>query len=102
MYLVQCFLPLHDNERKRFPREMFDAECRMLMARFGGLTAYTRAPLEGLWTDSAEGTTRDDLIIYEVMVEHLDWQWWGQYRSELERRYRQQQIVIRAQAIELL
>ena len=102
MFLVQCFLPLYDNERQRFPREMFEAETRTLTARFGGLTGYTRAPVEGLWDDGSESTVRDELIIYEVMTDDLDREWWRDYRRQLEHRFRQDHIIVRAQPTESL
>jgi len=44
-----------------------------LTDKFGGLTAHTRAPAQGLWqADSGDAPTRDDIIIYQVMVESLD------------------------------
>jgi hypothetical protein len=36
------------------------------------------------------------------MVEALDRRWWKNYRTELEQLFRQDQIVIRAQAYEPL
>jgi hypothetical protein len=101
-YLVQCFLPLRDNDNRTFPREMYDAERRALTTKFGGLTEYTRAPAEGLWKDGATETMHDDLIVYEVMTRDLDREWWATYRTGLQRRFRQKRIVVRAHAMELL
>jgi hypothetical protein len=70
--------------------------------RFGGLTAHTRAPAEGLWKDDAASTTRDDIVIYEVMAEELDEAWWREYRGTLEKRFRQEQVVVRAFEVRLL
>ena len=70
--------------------------------RFGGLTAYTRAPAEGLWKEDEDRTSRDEVVIFEVMAEELDRSWWQQYRRGLEARFRQEQVVVRAQEIELL
>ena len=54
-------------------------------------TAHTRAPATGLWKPSAvENTTRDDIVIYEVMAGYVDAGWWKAYRSQLEARFRQQ------------
>ena len=64
---------------------------------FGGLTAYTRAPAEGVW-ESGTTVRRDDIIVVEVMVDSLDRVWWSAYRGDLERLFRQDQIVVRAQA----
>ena len=99
MHLVQILLPLADNEGRRFPREPYGRVRAELVGRFGGLTAFTRAPAEGLWAEGG-GTSRDEIVVFEVMVEELDRDWWRTYRRGLEARFRQDAIVIRAQAIE--
>ena len=113
MHLVQILLPLYDNEGRRLPRAHYDALARELTERFGGLTAYTRAPAEGLWRDEdAEGegkppdapapVVRDEIVIYEVMAESLDEAWWRARRRALERDLRQDTVVVRAQELRLL
>jgi hypothetical protein len=42
---------------------------------FGDLTAYNRAPAEGLW-ESGSGVEQDDIVVIEVMVDSLDRTWW--------------------------
>jgi hypothetical protein len=101
VYLIQCFLPLQDNDKNRFPREMYDEESQVLTRRFGGLTRYARAPADGVW-DGRGKAARDELIIYEVMADALDREWWQQHRRDLERCFRQESIVIRAHMIESL
>lgn len=99
MHLVQLFLPLHDNDGVRFSLDFYRQVRNELVERFGGVTAYTQAPASGLWQENEESTVRDDLVIYEVMTEDLDPAWWSQYRSMLEMRFRQEQMVIRAHEI---
>ena len=101
-HLVQLLLPLYDNDGNGFPRAQFEQVARELTARFGGLTAYTRAPAEGRWRDGGDGTTRDEIIVYEVMTYPLDPGWWRDYREDLERRFSQDRIVIRAQSVTML
>lgn len=101
MHLVQILLPLFDNEGERLPEDVYRRLREELMDRFGGLTAFSRAPAEGLWAHES-GTARDDIVVVEVMAETLDRGWWAAYRGELEARFRQEAIVIRAQAIERL
>jgi hypothetical protein len=96
MHVVQILLPLTDNEGKPHPREIFDNIKRDLTTRFKGLTAYSRAPAEGLWKPR-KGTKRDDIIVYEVMVPSFRLAWWKNYRMYLEKLLRQESIVIRAQ-----
>lgn len=101
MHLVQILVPLFDNDGEHFPPESYRRLRAELSERFGGLTAFTRAPAEGLWTDGGE-TSHDEIVIFEVMTETLDRAFWRSYRAELEARFRQDVIVIRAQAIEQL
>jgi hypothetical protein len=41
-------------------------------------------------------------VVIEVMVDVLDRSWWGTYREELEGRFEQDQIIVRASEIERL
>ena len=102
MHLIHILLPLYDNQGARHGRELFEAVSRELTDQFGGLTAHTRAPAEGLWKDDATHTSRDDIVIYEVMAEHLDETWWRGYRQRLEERFRQEQVIVRAFDFRLL
>lgn len=102
MHLIQIFLPLTDNDGKAFPRSMFRTVRDELTRKFGGMTGHTRAPVEGLWKDEGAETKRDDLLIFEVMTEAVDPDWWRQYRQELEASFKQEQIVVRSQHIDLL
>ena len=102
-HLVQVLLPLYDNTGVELPRTLLAEVRDELTARFGGLTAYARAPVRGYWQPDGEGgVQRDDLVILEVMAPELDADWWRGYRAELERRFRQERIVVRAEAIRLL
>jgi hypothetical protein len=101
MYRIEIFLPLYDNEGRAFARGEFDRVRRELTDRFGGVTAFTRAPAEGVWKEGGE-ETRDQIVIFEVMAERLDREWWGTFRAELERRFRQEELLIRASEIERL
>lgn len=102
MHLVQLLLPLRDNDGAPFPREMLDGVRHHLTERFGGVTAYLRAPAAGAWKDDEGDVARDDVVSMEVMAEELDRDWWATYRRELEARFRQDEIVIRATPIERL
>ncbi|HEX8387207.1 MAG TPA: hypothetical protein VF576_13535 [Rubricoccaceae bacterium] len=102
MYLVQLLLPLSDNTGQPFPAAHYDGVRDELTRRFGGLTAYTRAPAEGLWGTDAERADRDDVVVYEVMADVLDRAWWASFRAELEREFAQDEIVVRAHGVERL
>ena len=102
MHLVEILLPLRDAEGKPFERGMYDSLARELTDRFGGLTAHTRAPAAGVWKEDSGATQRDDIIVYEVMVESLDPHWWAELRRQLEARFRQEELVIRSHEIRRL
>src|SRR5581483_4733465 len=101
MHLIQILLPLYDNAGNHFGEELYGQVRRELTQRFGGLTAFTRAPAQGLWHDAGK-TKRDDIVVFEVMTENVDAAWWRGYRKTLEKTFRQDEIVIRAQPIALL
>jgi hypothetical protein len=102
MHVVEIFLPLRRNDGSQQPRERFGKVRRTLIDRFGGLTAFTRAPAEGLWESDDGDVDRDSIVIFEVMADALDRDWWQDYRAELERLFEQDEIVIRANSVERL
>ena len=102
IYLVQLLLPLYDNAGHAFPAAHYASTRDELTERFGGLTTYTRAPAQGLWQESKGPPKRDDIVVYEVMTDALDRDWWRGYRRTLERRFAQDELVIRSQAVERL
>lgn len=102
MYLIEVFLPLSDNRGNAFSREQHEAVEVALTEKFGGVTAYPRAPASGRWKASESEQDRDDLIIYEVMAEELDESWWRKYRSQLEGEFRQERLLIRSHSVRLL
>jgi hypothetical protein len=101
MRLVQIFLPLYDNAGKRIPATAFARERERLADRFGGVTAHMQAPVKGLWKTGSR-TSRDDLVIFEVMLRKVDRRWWSHYRHQLQKRFRQKTILIRSQETKIL
>lgn len=102
MHLVQLFLPLYDNQGQPFPKASFDRVRLELADAFGGVTAFVRSPAVGLWEDDAGGVCRDDVVLFEVMVDTLDRAWWDAWRRTLEQRFGQEEILVRASAAERL
>jgi hypothetical protein len=100
-HLIQILLPLCDNDGHAFGEELFSKVRRELTERFGGLTAFTRAPAQGLWNDAGE-TKHDEIVVFEVMAKRLDATWWRDFRRALEQDFRQDTIVIRAQPVTVL
>jgi hypothetical protein len=102
MHVIEIFLPLKRSDGSAQPGGLFGALRRELIERFGGLTAFTRAPAEGLWEDQAGEVERDQIIIFEVVAETLDRPWWQQLRARLEREFQQDEVLIRAAPAERL
>lgn len=101
MFLVEILLPLYDNEGRRFAAEEFDRVRDELAEAFGGATAFRRSPAEGVWKEGGE-TSRESVVVFEVMADSLERAWWREYREGLERRFRQEKIVVRATSFEAL
>ena len=102
MFLLQLFLPVYDRTGRAFPKAMFDAVRAELTERHGGVTAYLRSPAVGLWEDEDGAIERDDVLLFEAMVDAIDRPWWFEFRRELERRFAQDEILLRSSAVERL
>ena len=102
MYLVQLLLPLYDNSGNRFPKARLREVADELTDRCGGVTAYLRSPAEGSWREGSGAVDKDEVVMFEVMVDHLDRDWWSRYREALQTRFSQDELVVRATAMERL
>jgi hypothetical protein len=98
MLIVEIFLPLTDNHGNAFAPRLFAAVRADLAHRFGGVTAFMRSPAVGIWTDDEGVPRHDEIVVFEVMVDALDSEWWLDYRQQLERTFQQDEVVIRATA----
>jgi hypothetical protein len=96
MFLVQFLLPLRDNAGQPFPRADFERVRTELTERFGGVTAFLQSPAAGAWQEEGGPPVREELVLYEVMADSLERDFWRDYRAELERRFRQEQVLVRA------
>ena len=99
MFLVQVLLPLTDNQGVEFPKEKYKLIMENLTTAFGGVTAYYRSPAKGLWKDDSQIVMEDEIVIYEVMVNTFDNNWWSQYKEILKQEFGQEDIVIRTTGI---
>ncbi len=103
MHLVEILLPLRGNDGTPLPAEEFTRVRDVLTRRFGGLTAFTRAPAEGVWKAPAnDKVSHDDIAVIEVMAESINAEWWTGFRGELETGLAQAEIVIRSHEIRRL
>ena len=96
MHVVEVFLPLARKDGSPQPDGLFGEVRAELVERFGGLTAFTRAPAEGLWENEEGAVDRDRIVIFEVMDQSFDAKWWSDYRRELEARFDQDEVLLRA------
>ena len=101
MHLIELLIPLLDNAGVAFPDHLHNLVRSELTQQFGGVTAFRRAPAEGVWKHEG-GVDRDQIVIFEVMSAALDRGWWSRYKSRLETRFKQDEIVIRAFEFEQL
>ena len=95
MYLIQLLLPLHDNDKNKFPAEYFDSVRSELTNSFGGVTAFLRSPAVGLWKTEND-VSRDEVVMFEVMAPDLNEEWWFEYRTQLQKKFRQEELLIYA------
>lgn len=103
--LVQVFLPLADNQGRPFAVALYNQVQDELLQRFGGLTLYGQSPVRGYWLDHSQArpaVRRDALLLLEVMVVELDAAWWRAYRQQLEQRFAQKTLLVRALSQQLL
>jgi hypothetical protein len=61
--LVQILLPLRDNQGRAFTGDVHGKTRHELLERFGGVTAYQRAPAQGLWKSDGGDVAHDEVVI---------------------------------------
>jgi hypothetical protein len=96
MHLIQILLPLYKKSGGRVSRALLRSTAKQLAKEFGGVTAYTRAPAQGLWRRRGAKLDRDDVVVYEVMAQRLDVAFWSSRRRQYEKEFVQDALVIRA------
>ena len=101
MHLVTILLPLNRNDGSPQPKALFERLRTELVDAFGGATFFARAPADGLWEEAGK-VERDEVVTVEVLVEKLDRDWWSGLRARLEAAFEQDEVLIRASAIERL
>jgi hypothetical protein len=102
MHLIEIFFPLNTNDGTPQPVELFRHVREQLAEQFGGVTAFTRNPAKGISLQKDNERAEDDIIVYEVMVEAVDRLWWQSFKRDLEGRFQQEEILIRATAVSLI
>ena len=59
--LIEILLPLKDASGEDFPAAYYDDLAKELVANFGGVTSFLRAPAEGRWHERARPSTTKSL-----------------------------------------
>lgn len=98
MHLIEILLPLSDNEGRRFSGTKFARIREELTERFGGVTAFTRSPAHGM-SRAGHQVVHDEIVVFEVMTDSLDYDWWTKYRNALTQEFAQDEILIRASTV---
>lgn len=105
-FLVEIFLPLYkgkgDGSGQRVGKEILDSVRTELTEKYGGVTAYLRSPASGEWKDEQAHVVHDDLVIFEVMTDSLEKDWWTKFKRRLESIFQQKEILIRATTVEVV
>ncbi len=94
MFLVELFVPMSAQGTD------IEALIERLALEFGGATAHVRTPADGLWHGQA--LEKEPIGIIEVMTRELDREWWRKLRADLEARFEQDEILIRATSCETI
>ena len=103
MFLIQILLPASVASRDRDAMRLAFARTREeLVKAFGGVTAYSQSPAEGVWTAPEGDEQKDRMVMVEVVTPALDYAWWRNYSKTLAERFAQDDIHIRALAVELI
>jgi len=61
-----------------------------------------RSPAQGTWKEGDGEVDRDEVVMCEVMVDQVDRAWWARYRAQLEARFGQRELMMRATPVERL
>jgi hypothetical protein len=102
MHLIHLLLPLHDNNQRAFEPKQFQAVRNELTEKFGGITAFVRSPAVGLWKEDRDNINRDEVIMFEIVSDDLNENWWRDYREKLEADFRQEEVLIWAAEVSRL
>lgn len=95
MQLIEIFLPVYDDNGIELPSPLYARTCDELVARFGGVTAHARSPASALRFSSEGEALHDDVIVYEVIAEHVERRWWSEYRKTLQDRFAHRALMVR-------
>jgi hypothetical protein len=96
MYLIQLLLPRQTRSGDPVGDAAFVRTREELVNVFDGVTAYLRAPAQGVWIDPEGRRERDEVVMVEVLAAAFDKEWWRSYGDTLRERFGQEAMHIRA------
>jgi inorganic pyrophosphatase len=99
--LVQLFLPLYDNKGMPFAEKYYHQVREELTLAFGGTTFYFRSPVLGTWKQENK-VFKDELLVAEVLTTNREAQFFNAYKSILEKRFKQEEIMMRFMNVSLI
>ena len=100
-HLIEIFLPLASGSGEPIPDSISSVLKEELVDRFRGVTSYSRVPAEGLWANG-DKVEADSVIVWEVMTDDLDKDWWKSFRARIEKLLRQEELLVRATKVDRL
>ena len=98
-------LPFKFNDGSKIPADLFVGVREALTDRFGGVTFQENPdnPIKGLWVSPSSGrVVSDDLMLFTVWAENVNEarDYFEDYKGELLKKFRQDEIKIIEQTIE--
>ena len=100
-HLIEIFLPLAFASKEPIPDTIFTVLKEELVDHFGGVTSCSRVLAEGLWANG-DKIEADRVMVWEVMTDDLDRDWWKSFRTRVEKLLRQEELLIRATKVDPL
>ena len=101
MYLIQILLP-QSFKGEPFPATLFNVFMKEWTERFGGVTAYTQSPAQGLWKNDNDKTVRDEMVLMELVTENIESEYWKDCKQRLCEAFEQQEVLIRSIGVSVL
>jgi inorganic pyrophosphatase len=100
--LIQLFLPVVDRDGRPFPKKFFDQVKKKLAEKFDGLSVYTNSVADGYWKNDTNSIEKDQLLVYEVMANKIDLNYWAKLKASLEKQFKQELVVVRCLSMNLI
>ena len=92
--LYQIYLPLTYNDGRPIEKEKFQLTRQELITRFGGLTSTPPGfPLQGWW-QSTQSVVMDDIVIWTVLTQADEDQFFLKYKDILKQRFAQEEVFL--------